>query len=1316
VKIRLRWKRGAVLLLFLIAAGAAALYFVFTRGIAERYLQHAIVRGVEQRTGARVEMKSFRVEPWRLSVQIDGLTLHGLEGPDAPPLFHADHITAGIRIVSLFSRKYALDELVLDRPELAIAVDKNGRSNLPSRKPPSARRPWQETLFGLQIARLELRDGRADIGNVRIPLAILGNDFHFTLHYSAASPGDEVYLGGFDFHDVFIAERHDVPFTFNLSGRFTLHRDSFELDQLTLDLLNSELNLRAELASFSRPDWNVRYRGRLSLDDVRAVFHAPTTPRGITDFSGRAHYAAGQWTASGYYDAHDIRMPYKWFHASGLDTRGNYEVARGKLAVPNLRVTALGGSIDGRLEMDFHGLQFRTETRLHGANLSRVLAALDNSSFPVHALRWDGLVDAACVNTWQKNFKHFRTRGETRWFPPPTFARGMIPVSARIDYDYSADQRAVQIEPGAEISMPETQLAFYGPLGAVDSGLELKFHTDHLVDWDDFINILRGKDTEPVQVTGRADWRGRILGPLGGPTFAGHVEGADARYDKLYWDAITADMEYSPDDFRLRNATVRHGRTSARMDLLLELDNHWSFRPQSAWSLRARLDHASTADLQEILQMNYPLRGVLSGDFHGSGTREAPWLDGEFVLENIEVKGVEFDRLAGAFHLEPDEIRLADAELRRGPSRVTGGVTLHPHELTAEFNLAGAGIVLEKIGELQSASIPIGGQLNFNLHGNGPLRAPIAQGSLHVANLRLGTENEGNFRGELSSDGRRAMLSIDSDAPQPSVEGQLEVGFDDDQPISGQLSLVKFDLDPFIVAGLHLSHITSHSSADGVFTISGALRHADSIGVRADVSHISFDYELVHLTNDQDIRLTYRRNEVRIDQAHLHGPDTDVEVSGSARFDRDRPLHLAVHGQLDLRLLAGLLPGFEFAGQADANVSIGGNMSQPRITGRANIRKASASYADFPVGLSKISGDFVFDQNRFLFDRVTAESGGGELILSGNVVYGEGPLRYEVNARTPLIRIRYPTGLSWLAGGTLQLSGSSSASILSGRVQVQRLLFAQGVDMASLFAAASQTTSGPPSTSAFLRNLSFDIEGHTTAGAQIEWTSAQIGIDGEVRLRGTWDRPILLGNIHLLGGQMAFRGNTFDLTRGDINFANPFRLDPVLNVEATANISQYQVTINFSGPASRLSMTYRSDPPLPDSDIIALLALGSPGEEAGLRTQSASSQNYGATALLSEAISSGIGGRIEHLFGISQFRVDPFVAGTATESNAAARVTIQEQVAPDLTITYSTNAATTNQYPLIQVQYDMSRDLSVEFLRDINGTYGFDIKWVKHLK
>jgi len=336
--------------------------------------------------------------------------------------------------------------------------------------------------------------------------------------------------------------------------------------------------------------------------------------------------------------------------------------------------------------------------------------------------------------------------------------------------------------------------------------------------------------------------------------------------------------------------------------------------------------------------------------------------------------------------------------------------------------------------------------------------------------------------------------------------------------------------------------------------------------------------------------------------------------------------------------------------------------------------------------------------------------------LSGSVTYGDGPMRFVVNTVAPTIRIRYPMGMSWLAGGTLQLSGTSNAAVLSGRVQVQRLLFAEDADVASLFAASSGEGSvGSPASSAFMRNLTFDVEGQTTPGTLIEWSGSQLEVDGNIRLRGTWDHPVLLGNVHLLSGEMAFRGNNFTLTRGDINFSNPFRLDPTLNVEATAPISQYQVTVDFSGSASHLALNYRSDPPLPDSDIIALLALGSTGESSALRSSSTSSQNYGATALLSEAISTGLGGRIQHLFGISQFRVDPFIAGTTSESNATARVTIQQRVAHGLILTYSTNAAS-NQQQLIQVEYSVKNDLSVLFLRDINGTYGMDVKWVKHFK
>jgi len=1344
--VKIRWFHGVFGVLIVVAAVVALAVGVFESGIAERWMRHKIISEIDQRTGMRAEMNRFHFSLWKLHAEIDGLTLHGLEPAGSPPLFHADRIDVDIRVISFLHHQVALNELIIERPDVALRIGADGRSNVPSPQRRAGNRPWRETLFQLRAGQLALRDGRVTFNDRRTPLSVNGKDFQFDLHYSAPADAPDFYTGQVDWQRVQIERGPWRQFASDFSAKFTLHRNSFALDEFVWKLPHSEIHLRAELASFAQPRWNLRYRGNLSLADLRSIFRKRNIPDGAVEFSGQAQYVtvatsteaqkspqssaalqphskkppsapAGEWTASGYYKASRIRLPYEWFHTRGIATWGDFQVAQRHLQVPNLHIEALGGAATGRLDMDFDGLRFRTETHMRGADLAQIFAALDHRGFPVNALHWDGSLNVDSVNTWNMGFHDFRTVGETQWSNPATRAPGMIPASARISFDYQDKLHQVAISQGGEIDTPDSRVQMNGTISGTHGNLNVQFQTRNLLAWDDFITVLRGEHATPERIAGDASWKGSIVGPIAAPTFSGHVSATDATYGKLYWDAIEGDMVYSPDQYRMSNTVVRRGQSQANFDLYLGLDGTWGFVPSSPWTLDARMEHSPSDDLQSIFDTSYPVRGYLSGDFHGRGTRASPEFDADFAYQDIDTEGFHFDSLSGRLHAEHDELQLTNATLRKAGGDVTGDFEYHFEEAEAVFDLTGENLPLESLRKLQNSALPIAGRLSFHLRGSGPLRAPVAQGDVHVAGLKLGVESEGNYSGHLDSDGHQAQVTLASEPDPDRLHGQLTVGFADDRPISGRLSVKNFDLDPFISSGLHLKQLTGHGSADGTFALSGNLRQLDSIQIQADIARISFNYELVQLTNDQDIRLTYQRNEVRVEQAHLHGPDTDFRLSGSARFDRDRPLNFTLAGGVNLRLVKGLLPALDAQGRTDVNVSINGTISRPVVIGQASVHGASANYADFPVGLSKVNGNFVFNRSQLLFDRVTAEAGGGQLSLSGSVTYGEGPLRYEVTATTSTVRIRYPEGMSWLAGGTLRFSGTTTAALLSGHVQVDRLLFAQGVDITSFFSsAASQISTGALTTSTFLQNLAFDVEGQTSPGAQIEWTGAHIEVDGNVRLRGTWDRPVLLGHVHLLSGEMPFRGNTFQLTRGDINFANPFRLDPVLDVELTSTISQYQVTIDFSGPADRLTMNYRSDPPLSDSDIVALLALGSPGESSALRSQPGASQNYGATALLSEAITSGIGGRIEHLFGISQFRVDPFAAGNTTESNAAARVTIVEQVARGLTITYSTNAATTNQYQLIQVEYAVKRNVSVEFLRDINGTYGFDIKWVRHFK
>ncbi|MEI9981507.1 MAG: translocation/assembly module TamB domain-containing protein [Edaphobacter sp.] len=83
-------------------------------------------------------------------------------------------------------------------------------------------------------------------------------------------------------------------------------------------------------------------------------------------------------------------------------------------------------------------------------------------------------------------------------------------------------------------------------------------------------------------------------------------------------------------------------------------------------------------------------------------------------------------------------------------------------------------------------------------------------------------------------------------------------------------------------------------------------------------------------------------------------------------------------------------------------------------------------------------------------------------------------------------------------------------------------------------------------------------------------------------------------------GSATFAGTKYQLQRGEIYFTNPVRIDPIIDLDATAQVENYDITIGLHGTSTNLKPTYRSEPPLSETDVFALLALGRTQEEAQL--------------------------------------------------------------------------------------------------------------------
>jgi translocation and assembly module TamB len=248
--------------------------------------------------------------------------------------------------------------------------------------------------------------------------------------------------------------------------------------------------------------------------------------------------------------------------------------------------------------------------------------------------------------------------------------------------------------------------------------------------------------------------------------------------------------------------------------------------------------------------------------------------------------------------------------------------------------------------------------------------------------------------------------------------------------------------------------------------------------------------------------------------------------------------------------------------------------------------------------------------------------------------------------------------------------------------------------------------------------MNLDIQVATAPDVAFESDVAQgLEADANLRLRGTAANPALLGRVNVSHGELSFFGNKYTITQGNVSFYNPARIEPVMNIDLSTKARGVEVILTVAGPPDKLNMSYRSDPPLEFGDIISLLATGRTPTESTVASRgtgpTAGFEQMGAGALLGQALASPVAGRLQRFFGVSRLKIDPELSGVT--GSPAARLTIEQQITPDILFTYVADVAHTNDQ-LIRVEWSINRQVSAVLQREENGYVGLDFVWKKRLK
>ncbi len=794
----------------------------------------------------------------------------------------------------------------------------------------------------------------------------------------------------------------------------------------------------------------------------------------------------------------------------------------------------------------------------------------------------------------------------------------------------------------------------------------------------------------------------------------------------IHIDSLVADAEYTPQGLAVASSTITQGTA------VLHLAG--SFKPRTVYKhrvatyvwddgtaidVKVQLGNANVGDLLAIAgqQQAIPLTGTIAVNAHAAGTLKNLGGSGTISLTNGVAYGESYQAVNVNLSVTGQDIEASQISLQLHGMTIAGngGYDLGTKHLHA--HIAGSNLQLSKFDTVRKANPNADALLSLNLDANGTVEQPGLNAQVKLANMVVDQKAIGSANLTAQSQGTLVRYNLTSNLVGATVAADGQTNLTGNYQTDAKLTLSGLDLQKVLATFQPGGTTVASSNIAGTVTVSGPAKTPMALTGEADFSAFSVTAQGITLQTQGPLRIGLHNGQATLDAVHITGPDTDLRASGSAQvfgaIDPKTGQPSSTAGRLDVKALGSINvsiahtfdPDLITSGKVVFSVGAGGTLGDPALNGNVQFQNVNAAVDGVPNGLSNMNGTLVFNQNRLVVQSLTATTGGGQLKIGGFLTYRDG-LYADLTATGDVVRVRL-YGLSATANASLRLQGGPQGALLSGNVLLTRFGVGPDVDFAAF--ASTGGVNAPPDPSAASNKIRMDI--HVVSSPQLDFQNSYAKLAGTVDLtvRGTVAEPTVLGRIQITDGSATFAGVNYQLQRGNIYFSNPVRIDPQIDLDATARVETYDVTIGLHGTTSNLKTTYRSDPPLSEADIFSLLALGRTQEESQIQSEQETAAGTDPTtnALLGGALNATVSSRVSKLFGGASVKIDPAYVGTLGGSSA--RITVQQQVTQQITFTFATNVNYSAEQ-LIQVAYELTPTTSLVATRDESGVFSIVYK------
>lgn len=707
----------------------------------------------------------------------------------------------------------------------------------------------------------------------------------------------------------------------------------------------------------------------------------------------------------------------------------------------------------------------------------------------------------------------------------------------------------------------------------------------------------------------------------------------------------------------LRLGFFEDGIPATLRDRDYQIRTTFDLSDSARWKMDLVVENLELAELISLAPDMDDISGRLNLDLNFAGTPRKPRADLAFCIHTPRFQQVNMDSIAGRMALKSDFLHLQKLEIAAGENRswFEGRVQLRKPG-EAEYGFTRDNFI---------AFSAEGDDIDLRLFN------PFLTSGMRIAGVssyRLdmeGSLNNPQINGELSIT-RGEVYAAEGSPPISLLE--MDLSLEDSllhiRQFSGEIQKTPFNLRGTVIAQKSLSFAT-------------------------------------------DVQLSIQ--------------NTTVLRSVGAIDENEMDFSLTVN-QFDISFLQPFLTGIEnLKGAANSNIKIKGSFTEPDFSGHFSIRDLSFQPEELNAPLSGGVVKINFAGNRVDLDSLYLRLNEGSIESRGYVeIENQEIARLNFGARIQNVKLDEP-GEYLLTVNTAQLSyqKQNNQYLLSGDIVLgeSKLLYNFRPQAILPFSKKVEQPAAEPTP--MMKQTRLSVRVRESDRLWVDNNLARIRLRSELEFIGNLAQPNIAGRVSVEEGYVLYLDRKFQLETGVIDFVDPNRLNPIVDLDARTSVTAYErlestiydITLKITGPLDEAKVELFSDPALERSDIVALLTVGATRRQLtggdGGEVSTAEILEQRIQTLSSRIISGYAGRRLEKLFGLEEVTIQGNLfggAGNGPQLVASKRITSSAK------ITYTTTVGHLNEQG-IRLDYSLSKHFSLEGQTDQLGESSLGIKY-----